>query len=279
MKLRSGGKDVTCDGEKVNRLADYLGRFPTVVFSSQDQLLVRGTPAVRRRWLDLTLATMDAAYLRAVQSYHRALTERNSLLKRGAPSDQLASFERPLAAAATELVEKRAIGVNVLSDYVAAAYAKISDSAEQATLAYAANAKGSSIAEWQALFHKNQTRDLALKATSIGPHRDDCDLLLNGKSAQDFGSEGQQRSLVIALRLAQVEFFRECAGVQPILLADDVLGELDPQRRRQFWDTLGAERQIIATGTRLPEADLGSWQVFDVSSGAFNLAPAIENVD
>src|SRR4051812_42295132 len=128
MKLRPGGKDVTCDGEKVSRLADYLGRFPTVVFSSQDQLLVRGTPAVRRRWLDLTLATMDAAYLRAVQSYHRALTERNSLLKRAAPHDQLASFEKPLAAAASELVEKRAVGVKVLSEYVAAAYARISDS-------------------------------------------------------------------------------------------------------------------------------------------------------
>jgi DNA replication and repair protein RecF len=258
-------------------LADYLGRFPTVVFSSQDQLLVRGTPAVRRRWLDLTLATMDAAYLRAVQSYHRALTERNSLLKRAAPYDQLASFEKPLAAAASELVEKRAVGVKVLSDYVATAYARISDSAEQAMLAYAANAEASSIADWQALFRKNQTRDLALKATSIGPHRDDCELLLDGKSAQNFGSEGQQRSLVIALRLAQVEFFRECAGVQPILLADDVLGELDPQRRRQFWDTLGSERQIIATGTRLPDSDLGAWQVFEVNAGVFSASEGLKN--
>ncbi|HEY0944223.1 MAG TPA: DNA replication and repair protein RecF, partial [Opitutaceae bacterium] len=98
IKLRAGAKEVWTDQERVTRLGDYLGKFPAVVFSSQDQQLVRGSPGGRRRWLDLTLAAMDGAYLQALQSYHRALAGRNALLKRGAPAGELSAFEQPLAA-------------------------------------------------------------------------------------------------------------------------------------------------------------------------------------
>jgi DNA replication and repair protein RecF len=106
--LRPDGRELVCDGEKVTRMADYLGRFPTVVFTSQDLLLVRGAPAGRRRWLDLTLAAMDGAYLRALQTYHRALAERNSVLKRGAAAAELEAFEHSLAPAGAELIARRA---------------------------------------------------------------------------------------------------------------------------------------------------------------------------
>lgn len=276
IRLRPGGKEVLCDGERVTRVGEYLGRFPTVVFSSQDQQLIRGSPSGRRRWIDLTLAAMDPAYLQAVQSYHRALADRNSLLKRGADARELEAFERPLATAAAVIVTKRTDSTRVLGAHVFAAYGQIARSGEPAALVYQADAALHSEAEWLDRFAKARSRDSLLKSTSTGPHRDDYELLLSGRPARDFGSEGQQRSLVISLRLAQLAFFRETSGVEPLLLADDVLGELDPERRQRFWESLGNHRQVIATGTRLPEADLGAWQVFEVKSGTFLAAENVQ---
>ncbi len=269
IKLRTGGKEVVCDGERVARLADYLGHFPTIVFSSQDQLLVRGSPGGRRRWLDLALSATDAHYFSVLQAYHRALAGRNALLKRAASPAELLAFERPLAENAATLSSLRGTGIQILSTHVAAAYARISDDAETAALAYAPDAAGGDTAGWSALFERGRARDLAMKTTLAGPHRDDCELTVAGKAAREFASEGQQRSLAIALRLAEVEFLFSRTGVQPLLLADDVLGELDPARRRRFWDALGSGRQIIATGTSTPDASLGDWQIFSVSAGAF----------
>lgn len=275
IRLRAGGKDVTCDGERVTRVGEYLGRFPTVVFSSQDQQLVRGAPSGRRRWIDLTLAAMDASYLQILQRYHRALADRNSLLKSGADRGQIEAFERPLATAAAEIVTKRSEGNRRLAQHVSTAYAQIAPGGESAELIYEPDAELHSEGDWLERLAKGRARDVILKSTSAGPHRDDYELLLAGRPARDFGSEGQQRSLVISLRLAQLAYFREQAGVEPILLADDVLGELDPQRRERFWGSLGQRRQVIATGTRLPESDLGTWQVFAVQSGVFSSAPGI----
>ena len=270
IKLRTGGKEVWCDGEKVTRLGDYLGRFPTVVFSSQDQQLVRGAPGLRRRWLDFTLAAMDTGYLRALQSYHKALNERNALLKRGTGGGgELSAFEKPLATAAAELQVKRTSGVAELAAHVTAAYAQIADSAEIAGLRYAADVTAESVHAWLGVFERARAKDQQFRTTLAGLHRDDLQFTLNERAAKDYGSEGQQRSLVLALQLAQVSFFRERAGVEPLLLADDVLGELDPERRRRFWTTLGEKRQVIATGTSLPDAELGAWEVFRVAAGTF----------
>jgi DNA replication and repair protein RecF len=238
IRLRADGKQVECDGERVTRLADYLGRFPTVVFSSQDLQLVRGAPAPRRRWFDLTLAAMDADYLAALQSYHRALAERNSLLKLGRPDDELAAFEAPLASAAATLASKRAAGAAELAAHLAAAYARLADGAETPALRLSPDLAAGDAVAWAAAFAKNRDRDRQWRATVAGPHRDDLELTLDGRAARDFGSEGQQRGLMLALRLAQAEFFRARSGVEPVLLADDMLGELDPERRRRFWTAL-----------------------------------------
>ena len=112
-----------------------------------------------------------------------------------------------------------------------------------------------------------------LKSTERGPHRDDLELLLNGRPAKQFASEGQQRCLVIALRLAQAAYFLAKGGVTPVLLCDDVLGELDPVRRAKFWAALEGEPQVIATGTSMP-ADAGGWQVLNVEGGCVGKAPS-----
>lgn len=268
IKLRRDGKELWCDQARVTRLADYLGQFPLVVFSSQDLQLVRGAPAGRRRWLDLTLAAMDVAYLRALQTYARALAERNALLKTGRPAEaQLAAFEQLLVPAAVELIARRSASLRELGTAFAAAYARVCDGAEPAALVYEPDFAEPSAEALQAKLEAGRARDAQFRTTLTGPHRDDFRFQVRGTPAKDFASEGQQRSCVLALRLAQAAWFHERSGIRPVLLADDVLGELDPARRRRFWAAIDPASQVIATGTSLPEAALGEWQIFEVADG------------
>jgi len=272
IKLRRDSKEVWCDQTRITKLADYLGRFPTVVFSSQDLLLVRGAPALRRRWLDLTLATMDVGYLRALQTYSRALAERNALLKRGAGSErEFAAFEQILAPAAAALISARAAGLSLLAAGVRSAYARLGEGAgrESCGLVYEPNFTEPSAEALLARLAAGRARDAQFRMTLVGPHRDDFSFSVRKTAAKNFASEGQQRSLVLALRLAQAAWFHEKSGVRPVLLADDVLGELDPERRRHFWSAIDAESQVMATGTGLPDATLGAWQIFEVKDGEF----------
>ncbi|MSU24529.1 MAG: DNA replication/repair protein RecF [Opitutus sp.] len=269
IKVRHESKELWCDQARVTKLADYLGQFPTVVFSSQDLQLVRGSPAGRRRWLDLTLAAMDAGYLRALQTYSRALAERNALLKAGRAVDaELAAFEQTLAPAAAQLIAGREAGLRTLGALLTAAYAKLCDDAEPASLGYEPNFAEADAESLLVRLEAGRARDLQFRTTLAGPHRDDFHFTVRRTAAKDFASEGQQRSLVLALRLAQAAWFQERSGVRPVLLCDDVLGELDPARRRRFWSAIDPESQVIATGTSLPDAELGAWQVFEVADGA-----------
>lgn len=269
IRLRPDGKEVMVDSTPVARFGEFLGKFPTVLFSSQDNQLIRGSPAARRRWLDLVLAAMDGAYLDSLQRYHRALDGRNRLLKERADAAQLAAFEQPLAAAGVAVIRGRAAGVAMLAERLRAAYATIAPGQEMADLVYESDVAEGDEAALAELFAANRERDLLLKSTSRGPHRDDIDLTLDARSSRDFGSEGQQRSLVLALRLAQLGHFRERSGVLPVVLADDVLGELDAGRRARFWSAIEPGTQVLATGTAVPEGVAAGWRLFRVERGTF----------
>ncbi|WP_068713132.1 DNA replication/repair protein RecF [Cephaloticoccus capnophilus] len=269
IKLRTDGRELWRDGERVARLGAHLGQFPCVVFSSQDMALLRGAPALRRRWLDLTLAAVDAEYLRSLQSYHRALASRNSLLKTGASDAALTAFEQTMAPAAAQIVSRRHTGLDELSELLREAGVKLGGASGEAALRYAPNFDAQNEGTWIERWAKGRERDRQFRSTLNGPHRDDFLFLHDGQAAGDYASEGQQRGLVLALRLAQVQWFRAKTGIRPVLLADDVLGELDPQRRQRFWAAIDAESQIIATGTQPPDTSLGEWQIFEVSGGKF----------
>ena len=262
------GRTVEWERGKVTRLADFIGKFPTVVFSSQDNQLLRGSPSLRRRWLDLTLAAMDGAYLAALQGYTRAVAERNILLKHGGrDAGQLEAFEHEAALHAVKLVAARLAEIEALSGLFRAVHARLVPEGEQAALIYAPDTAAATAADFAAQLAKARPRDTLLKSTERGPHRDDLEFLLSGRPAKNFASEGQQRCLVIALRLAQAAFFKARGGIDPVLLCDDVLGELDPERRRRFWAAIEGEPQVIATGTSLPETDGRDWQVLRVETG------------
>lgn len=274
VQLSNDGREVMWEQGKVSRLADFIGKFPTVVFSAQDSQFMRGAPATRRRWLDLTLAAMDPSYLLGLQSYHRALSERNALLKQGGrDADSLKAFEHELALHAVTLVERRTAGVARLRELFCRAHARLVPGGESAGLIYSPDSVTVSREEFAAELVASRPRDTMLKSTSIGPHRDDVELLLNGRPAKHFASEGQQRCLVVALRLAQAAYYQMQGGVAPVLLCDDVLGELDPERRAKFWAALEGEPQMIATGTSLPEGAGADWDIFEVKAGA--MTPAL----
>lgn len=269
VKFKRGAKEAWLDGNKVTRLADVIGRFPTVVFSSQDQQLVRGAPAGRRRWLDLTLSATDPNYLQHLQSYHRGLAERNALLKHDAAEAELNAFEQVMAEHGAALVRCRRTVLAEFAEVLTTRYATIADHAEPAGFAYEPNFAAGDAGALASKLAASRGRDRLLKSTGSGPHRDDFDFTLHGRAAKDFASEGQQRALVLSLRLAQADWFRQAMKVEPVLLADDVLGELDPARRQRFWAAVPEASQVIATGTEHPDGDLGEWQIFKVNAGTF----------
>lgn len=263
------GKEVSVDQEKVTRFADFIGRYPAVVFSSADIQLLRGGPGGRRRWLDLTLSSADRGYLAALQSYHKALAERNVLLRKGAARNELEAFERTMAPSAVELVSRRKEGLAALGAQLTPAYARIADGSEEVALHYACDFDADSAGAFLEVIKQSLDRDLRFRTTLRGPHRDDFDFVLNGMPAKDYGSEGQQRLLVIALRLAQAAWFEANGRIKPILLADDIVGELDPGRRERFWAAIDAESQVLATGTEVPPGFGPEWTVFNVAAGVF----------
>src|SRR6185295_14663043 len=161
---------------------------------------------------------------------------------------ELDAFEQTLAPAAAELIALRGAGLKALGQTMKDAYARLTDGAEPAGLVYEPNFAEPSAECLLARLESGRARDLQFRTTLVGPHRDDFHFMVKHTAARDFASEGQQRSLVLALRLAQAAWFQMRSGVRPVLLADDVLGELDPVRRTRFWSAIDPESQVVATG-------------------------------
>lgn len=219
---------LTLDGRPVRRLADYFGVLRVVVFCSEDTQLIKGPATRRRRFLDLLLAQTHPTYLPLWQRYAKALRARNALLKQRAPDEAaLDSFTRELVAVGAELGRLRRELTPRLSALVRLAYRRIAQSGEELRLEYRPSVK----ADFAVELAQSRARERTYRTTLVGPHRDELALLLDERSAAQFGSEGQKRSLAIALKMAQGEYLTGLHGSPPILLIDDVMGELDRQRR------------------------------------------------
>lgn len=269
--IRPEGREAAVDRERVGRLADIIGKFPVVVFSSGDRQFIRGAPGIRRRWIDLILAAADPEYLRLLQGFHRALAGRNRLLKSRASQEELGSFEAVLAPLAAGLYRKREPAIGCLNRFLSDHYRTISSGREAAELRFKPDVLSDAPDAFARIWSEGRLRDMQYGATQKGPHRDDYPLFLNENPSRDFASEGQQRGLMLALRLAQLDYFREKLRIVPVILADDIVNELDPERRERFWEAIGTETQLIATGTTPPGGN--GWEIFKVEAGAFHPDP------
>ena len=221
-------RKLAVDGRPVRRMAEFLGVFRSVVFCSEDIQLVKGPSSRRRRYLDLLLTQTDAPYLPLLQRYTRAVRSRNALLKqRVIDPSALEAFTREMVKSGQSLMEMRVKLLPEIGPIASEAYRRITNGAEEFQCDYQPSVRGDFAVE----LRKHETRERAMRTTLVGPHRDELVLRLDDKSVAQFGSEGQKRSVVIALNMAQAEYLTNVHGSPPVLLIDDIMGELEVKRR------------------------------------------------
>lgn len=260
-------RSLTLDGRPVRKLTDYLGTLRTVVFCTEDLLLIKGPGRGRRRFLDLLLSQTHPGYLVLLQRYAEALRSRNALLKQPVVDPvALESFSRELVAAGEEIIRLRRDLVPAFAPLARQAYGRISHDAEELRLEYLPSIK----ADFRVELAQSVARERTYRSTVVGPHRDELELLLNDRSAGQFGSEGQKRSIAVALKMAQAEYVTGLHGAPPVLLIDDIMGELDLKRRTGFLPLLQRAQQsrgqvfMTATEENWPEElgrDVQRWTV------------------
>ncbi|MEM6911652.1 MAG: DNA replication and repair protein RecF [Verrucomicrobiota bacterium] len=242
------------DGQVHTRGADYLAESGLVVWmGNDDRDLIRGGAENRRRYLDFLASQVEPGYREALRAYERALRARNFLLKRDAQPrwDQIDAYGQVLAEHGRILTRTRSQLIDALTPHAQAAQQHLSAAQEALALRYE-NASGEDLAS---SFELVRDQEAKKRSTLVGPHRDDLTLGLNGLPAAEFASEGQQRSLAIALKLAQATLLKERHQTSPILLIDDVFGELDPERRNALLEHLPPDSQKLITSTTIDWMD------------------------
>lgn len=237
VKLAGGGrKEIERNGSPYPRLIDYVGRFPVVMIAPDDIALVQDGSEERRRFLDATLSQIYPEYLQNLLTYNALLKQRNALLKMFAEQRRfdptlLEAVDRQMPAPAAVLSEKRLAFTAAFGPVFQEIYAAIAGDGEQVSVALE---PGSDSDDFAAVLAANIERDRILERTSAGPHRDDLALSLHEHPVKKYASQGQLKSFLLALRLAQYELLRQEKGVSPLLLLDDIFDKLDEQRVRQL---------------------------------------------
>ncbi|WP_199248354.1 DNA replication/repair protein RecF [[Phormidium] sp. ETS-05] len=302
LTLRSNGRR-TCavNRENCRRQIDFLGILNTVQFSSVDLELVRGSPEQRRSWIDSVLVQLEPVYAHLLQQYNKVLRQRNALLKelRQSQGDkgsrevirsenvngQLAVWDAQLAAVGVQVSRRRARALARLAPLAQTWHAAISGKTEVLDIHYLPNVEAMQEPairddpdrgqqEFLAKLHSYAHIEQYQGTTVVGPHRDDIAFALNQQSAKQYGSGGQQRTLVLALKLAELKLIETVVGEPPILLLDDVLAELDPNRQHQLFEAIQERFQSIITTTHVTGFDqnwLADSQILTVKSGNIEL--------
>ncbi len=266
------------------RLSDATGRLTAVLFTAEDLEMISGSPSLRRRYLDLTLSQIDPLYSRARSHFDRVLTQRNSLLKRiregAAAVDELEFWDEQAATDGAVLFRERAFAVQRIADLAAAAHADLAPG-EVLVVEYQPKLDGAgSLAQrneedirglYAKALKSSVQRDTGAGMTTQGPHRDDVTFSLDGLGAAGFASRAQQRTIALSLRLAETQLLRERRGESPLLLLDDILSEMDADRRQSVLHTLGVGEQMLVTGTdwdRFPPDFLAGASLFEIEEGS-----------
>lgn len=299
------GKRVQVNGV-ARRALDVLGHLNVVLFTPQDIEVVAGAPAERRRYLDVLLCQIDRAYCRALSSYNQVLSQRNHLLRklrdRGGRPDELAFWDERLAHAGGQLLARRLATVVALDTLAAALHADLVDAGDdrgRLEVRYVPGLRVARRAAWQpaldglaespgpyadlpadadglaerlhAALDAQRAEDIARAATQAGPHRDDLAFSLGGVDMRTYGSRGQQRTVILALKLAEAQRMWAETGERPVLLLDDVLSELDAQRRRRLLARIEPRQQTVITTTQvdaLPDPLAADTLVLEVEAAA-----------
>ncbi|HIK53837.1 MAG TPA: DNA replication/repair protein RecF [Synechococcales cyanobacterium M55_K2018_004] len=282
----NGRRTVALNGHTLKRQIDFLGVMSAVQFSSLDLELVRGGPGYRRDWVDTLLTQLEPVYAHILQQYNLVLRQRNALLKQqksrtdalapAVDATELAVWDAQLAALGTRVIRRRSRVLQRLAPLAQAWHHAISSSTEHLEVHYAPNVSlenDDPLLIQHAFLEKVKERAIAEHAqgtTLVGPHRDEIEFTINQTPARQYGSQGQQRTLVLALKLAELKLIESIIGEPPLLLLDDVLAELDLKRQNKLLDTIQDRFQTLITTTHLGSFDaqwLQSSQILTVHAG------------
>ena len=267
-------KVILLDQKQIRRFSDMMGCLQCVIFSPEDLGLIREGPSVRRRYLDMMISQVNRGYFIALQQYRAGLEQRNAVLKnmRADPRQNaglLEVFEQAMAGPAAVIVEERKRVVEMLSSLATETYRGISGREKEAFQAsyHSAFRESENVQEdFIRVMRENREEDLRLGVTSAGPHRDDLNLSLNRKNMKVYASQGQIRTAALSLKLAQMKALRQMSGEPPVLLLDDVMSELDKERRMRLVREI-SDYQTFITCTDESDLELESdRRIYHVSS-------------
>ncbi|MBE3580391.1 MAG: DNA replication/repair protein RecF [Thermoanaerobacteraceae bacterium] len=250
-----GGRKKLTINNSPHRLVDLLGLFPTVTFGPDDLYLVKGPPVIRRQFLDRELCQVDRSYCLHLLTYRRVLLQRNLLLKQikggQARADQLEPWDQQLVFCGLPLVEKRQEVLRRLEGLADQFYAVLAGASSSIALCYQPSLSPAD--DWLKRLAEKRDKEIIMGATLLGPHRDDFTFEVGGRSGRHYASQGEQRSLVLALKLAETVYFTQVLGFRPALLLDDVFSELDGNRRKALLKVVAGEGQAFITTTQVED--------------------------
>ncbi|WP_151733334.1 DNA replication/repair protein RecF [Paenibacillus tengchongensis] len=259
--LSAQGKKAKINGLEQRRLSEFIGSLNVVMFAPEDLEIVKGTPGIRRRFLDMEIGQVQPSYLFHLQQYQKVLLQRGNLLKQlwgkeSTAKDLLEIWDIQLAEHGVKIVQKRKQFIKKLQKWAEDIHRSITSGGEELKLHYVPSFGDRDTEDEAVLLDKfmlklSQTREQEIRRgmTLTGPHRDDLSFFINGREAQVYGSQGQQRTTALSLKLAEIELIHEEIGEYPVLLLDDVLSELDPFRQTQLIETFQSKVQTFITAT------------------------------
>jgi DNA replication and repair protein RecF len=248
MRWEAGARRIFVQDQPVRRLADFLCELPLSLFTPDDLELVQGGPDMRRAYLDLLLCKLYPAYLEALGRYQKVLRQKGALLRSQASGSELETWDRLLMQFGLRLMDFRRQACQQLQPLVASLYARLSGEEAALRLVYAPCVTE----DFQEALGRVQAQEWRRRTPLVGPHRDEVQLSLGEALVRRFGSQGQRRTLALAMRLAQAEMMLEIGKERPVVLLDDCFSELDPDRQARLLLWLeGASQALITTATPL----------------------------
>src|SRR5690606_551548 len=282
LQISNQGKRAKINGLEQRKLSAFIGQLNVVMFAPEDLEIVKGAPSVRRRFLDMEIGQVQPSYIHDLSQYHKVMLQRNNLLKQ---SSQHATFNAQLEVWNDQLVQfgikimkKRQSFIRKLQVWAESIHQGITNHSEQLQIVYNPSFAFDDSTQLSVLFDQfmvklSQVKDQEIRRgmTLYGPHRDDLTFLINNKDVQTYGSQGQQRTTALSLKLAEIECIREEVGEYPILLLDDVLSELDSFRQTQLIETFQGKVQTFITTTGIESIKLDKLNhaaIYNVQNGS-----------
>jgi DNA replication and repair protein RecF len=264
----------------VKKIGDLMGHLNAVIFSPEDLFIIKQGPAERRRFIDITLSQLRPSYFYDLQQYAKILFQRNSLLKRitvqRSLEDTLEVWNKHLVKTGSRIMKVRRKFIGDLCGFASARHDKLTNNEEKLILEYSPSFEISNTCSDEEIekkffgtLEKNKDNEIRRGTTIVGPHRDDIDIILNGESTKVYGSQGQQRTSVLSMKLAEIDLMKEESGDFPVLLLDDVLSELDDRRKEFLLESIsGLQTFITCTDLNFYKGENSVASVFHIDNGS-----------